>query len=151
MPAIELALLVVNRDIASARYMIRRYVGIVLLKVKDLREKDVDKKLLFRVTIKDCVVSYYKGEGAGGQKRNKTMSGVRISHPPSGAVGQDCTTRSQHKNKRNAWRKMGESVKFQIWAKTRALGLEPLEDVVEKQMADENLKIEYGPFKKRAY
>lgn len=108
-----------------------------------------NRKLIFTVTIKDCVVTYYKDQGAGGQKKNKTMSGVRITHPPSGAVGTDCSTRSQLQNKRKAWRKMGESIQFQIWAKTKALKLEPLEDIVDRMMGEENLKVEYAPFEKK--
>ena len=107
-----------------------------------------DKKLLFSITLKDCEVDYIRGSGAGGTKRNKTSSGVRIRHLPSGAIGQATDSRSQLENKRSAFRRMGESIRFQVWARTKALGLEPIDEVVEKQMAPENLKIEYGPFRK---
>lgn len=102
------------------------------------------RKLVFSITIKDCEVDYIRGSGAGGTKRNKTHSGVRVRHLPSGAQGQATESRSQLENKRLAFRRMGESIRFQVWAKTKALGWEPLEDIVEKQMAPENLKIEYG-------
>lgn len=101
------------------------------------------RKLIFSVTLKDCEVDYIRGSGAGGQKRNKTFSGVRIRHLPSGAIGQATETRSQHENKRLAFRRMGESARFQAWARIKALDLEPLEDVVDRMMAEENLKVEY--------
>ena len=36
----------------------------------------------------DFVVTPFKGSGKGGQKRNKTMSACRITHPASGAVSE---------------------------------------------------------------
>lgn len=105
-----------------------------------------ERKHLFTVTIKDCEVSTYRGSGPGGQHRNKTATGVRIKHVPSGAVAEDCTTRSQLDNKRAAWGKLVRSSKFQIWCRTKALGLEPVEEIVERLMQEENLKVEYGPF-----
>jgi len=72
---------------------------------------------LFSVTSRDCEWSYTKGTGAGGQKRNKTSSAVHCSHKPSGAHGYSEASRSQLDNRRDAFRKMGESDKFQTWAK----------------------------------
>lgn len=101
------------------------------------------RELIFSTSIKDCEVQTFRGSGPGGQHRNKTDTGVRVKHHPSGAVGEDCSTRSQLDNKRSAFRKMGESSVFQVWVKTKALGLRPIEDVVDEMMSDEFLKIEY--------
>lgn len=72
---------------------------------------------LFSVTARDCEWSYTRGTGAGGQKRNKTSSAVHCSHRPSGAHGYSEASRSQLDNRRDAFKKMAESVKFQTWAK----------------------------------
>ena len=72
---------------------------------------------LFSVTAKDCEWSYTKGTGAGGQKRNKTSSAVHCSHRKSGAHGYSEASRSQLDNRRDAFKKMAESDKFQTWAK----------------------------------
>jgi peptide chain release factor 1 len=69
-----------------------------------------------RVTIKDCDVQYYKGSGPGGQHRNKTETGVRIIHRPSGARAECCETLSQHENKRRAFVRMAQSPLFRLWA-----------------------------------
>ena len=76
-----------------------------------------DKKLLFSITANDCVWSYTRGTGNGGQKKNKTSSAVHCSHKPSGAHGYSEASRSQLDNRRDAFRKMTESTEFQRWLK----------------------------------
>ena len=73
-------------------------------------------ELVSRVTIKDCEVQTYKGSGAGGQNRNVRETAVRITHRPSGAIGECCEQRYQWQNKKIAWRRMGESPAFRAWA-----------------------------------
>lgn len=73
------------------------------------------KRLLFSVTAQDCEWSYTRGTGAGGQKRNKTSSAVHCQHQPSGAHGYCESSRSQHENKIEAFRKMCESKEFKRW------------------------------------
>jgi protein subunit release factor A len=70
---------------------------------------------LLRVTIKDCEVQTFSSGGPGGQNQNRRSTGVRIIHRPSGAVGEARDERSQWQNKRSAFRRMAESVKFRIW------------------------------------
>lgn len=83
------------------------------------------RELVCRVTIKDCEVETFRVSGAGGQHRDKTSNGVRIKHPPSGAMGECREMRSQLENKRRAFRRMGESKEFQAWARAQR-GEEPL-------------------------
>lgn len=47
-----------------------------------------------------------RGSGPGGQKRNKTSSKVRIVHVPTGLSAESDETRSQHENRRLAFRKL---------------------------------------------
>ena len=61
------------------------------------------KELLFSLTKKDFVVETFRAGGKGGQKQNKTDSGVRIKHPASGAVAESREERSQHQNKKIAF------------------------------------------------
>jgi protein subunit release factor B len=99
----------------------------------------MSKELLFSVTAGDCRWDYYRGTGAGGQKRNKTESAVRCTHIASGAVGQAEDTRSQHQNKQLAFKRMGESKKFQAWARLEAMRatgkLKQIEEKIEFEMA----------------
>jgi protein subunit release factor B len=104
------------------------------------------KELLFSVTADDCRFDYYRGSGAGGQKRNKTSSAVRCTHLASGAVGQAEDHRSQHENKRLAFIRMAETRKFKGWHRTeiaRLTGeLAEIETRVDTAMRDHNLLVE---------
>lgn len=103
------------------------------------------KELLVSVTIKDCEVQAFRGTGAGGQKRNKTSSGIRVVHPPSGAIGKCQENREQHLNKKDAFLKMIETKEFKTWLKletAKACGRPSIEELVEKQMSPENIKLE---------
>lgn len=105
------------------------------------------KEVLFSITANDCHWDYFRGSGKGGQKRNKTSSGVRCTHIESGAVGQSDDTRSQHQNKRIAFERMAATEKFKAWHKlecARRLGtLQEIEDKVDRWMQPQFLKIEY--------
>ncbi len=104
------------------------------------------RKLLFSVVAKDCRWDYFRGSGKGGQKRNKTSSGVRCTHIASGAVGRSDDTRSQHRNKRAAFRRMAESKKFMVWHRVetaRRLGtFVDLDKTVDAAMAGSNIRVE---------
>ncbi len=106
----------------------------------------MSKSLLFSVTAKDCRFDYYRGTGKGGQKRNKTCSAVRCTHIDSGAVGQSDDTRSQHKNKRTAFRRMAETKKFTAWHKLEAARvtgrLRDLDEKVDRSMNERFLRVE---------
>lgn len=98
----------------------------------------MDKELLFSVTASDCRFDYYRGSGAGGQKRNKTSSAVRCTHIDSGAVGQAEDTRSQTQNKRLAFGRMAQTDKFKAWHKietARRTGeLKQIEERIEYEL-----------------
>jgi len=78
------------------------------------------KKLLFNITRKDLTWQYYKGEGGGGQKKNKTENACRCSHKPSGAVGKAEDTRSKPKNRKLAFERMCATEDFESWVKLEA-------------------------------
>lgn len=77
------------------------------------------REVLFSVSAGDCEWEYFRGSGAGGQKRNKTSSAVRVKHAPSGATGQAQDQRSQVQNKRIAFRRMADSPKFRGWVRIK--------------------------------
>jgi protein subunit release factor B len=51
---------------------------------------------------KDLKWDYFKSPGPGGQKKNKTMSAVRLVHIPTSITVISCNERSQNDNKRKA-------------------------------------------------
>lgn len=105
----------------------------------------MSKEILFSVTMKDCDMQSFSVGGAGGQRRDHTNTGVRIVHRASGAVGEGRDSRSQHQNKRAAFKKMVAHPKFQFWLlqeKRRLEGQESIEEQVDKSLAPEYLKVE---------
>lgn len=104
-------------------------------------------EILFSVTANDCRWDYFRGTGKGGQKRNKTSSGVRCTHKDSGAVGVSDDTRSQHQNKRIAFQRMAETAAFNAWHKmecARRMGkAAQIEDAVNEAMRPQNIRVEY--------
>lgn len=103
------------------------------------------RERVFSVTKDDFDWDYFRAGGKGGQNQNKTSSGVRIKHGPSGAVEESREGRDQLTNKRLAFIKMTENAKFQVWLEISAAklnGIPTPEEVVEKIMIRENLKVE---------
>ena len=106
----------------------------------------MSKQLLFSVIKSDCDWDTFRCPGNGGQKVNKTSSGIRCTHRASGAVGKSCDTRSQSQNRHHAFRKMFETAEFKAWHKlevARRTGmLQDVETRVNELMADCYLKVE---------
>jgi hypothetical protein len=64
--------------------------------------------------LKHCEVDFYRSQGPGGQKRNKTSSAVRIRHGATGLIVTASEDRSQHVNKRRALRRIREAIALNV-------------------------------------
>ncbi len=104
------------------------------------------KQLLFSVSIKDCVVEDIAStRGGGGQNKNRRHTAIRITHPPSGAVGFSADERDQLRNKREAWKRMVGSKEFKVWHKLTVAELmtgKSVDDLVEEAMDPSKLRVE---------
>jgi len=98
-------------------------------------------QLAFSVSIHDCTVQTFRAGGKGGQHQNVTDSGVRVIHEPSGARGESREERSQLQNKKTAFRRMTETMKFKIWINQQLANKTP-EQRVEEDMAEKNILVE---------
>lgn len=58
----------------------------------------------------DLKVDTFRSSGAGGQHVNKTESGVRFTHIPTGIVSESTDSRSQHKNREIALQKLYQRI-----------------------------------------
>lgn len=107
--------------------------------------KEDKRERISIATKKDFDVSYFCGSGAGGQARNKVASGVQIIHRESGAIGCASDSRSQAQNKKAAFQRLVDSPKMKFWITRELYAIrqkETLEETVEKEMVDKNLKYE---------
>lgn len=88
-------------------------------------------------------MQHFRAGGPGGQNQNKRDTACRIIHHPSGARAESREERSQLQNKRLAFKRMAESDEFQSWVRVMHAKLPPIDEVVDKMMAPENLLVEY--------
>jgi len=58
----------------------------------------------------DLKTDTFRASGAGGQHVNKTESGVRFTHIPTGIVSESTDSRSQHKNREIAMQKLYQRI-----------------------------------------
>src|SRR5213079_3474768 len=63
---------------------------------------EVDESIDIVLRDEDLKRDTFRSGGPGGQHQNKTESGVRYTHLPTGVAAESRTERSQHKNDANA-------------------------------------------------
>lgn len=101
----------------------------------------MEKEKINLVSEKDLDISYFVGPGKGGQKKQKTHSGVNIIHRASGAIGRCSEDRSQAQNKKAAFINMTKTPKFKFWLNKELFKLrekESMEEQIEKEVNDPN-------------
>jgi protein subunit release factor B len=79
----------------------------------DLRRAQARRALALDDTalLAECLVDFYVASGPGGQHRNKTESGVRLSHPPTDITVTATERRSQPLNRGIALERLRERLK----------------------------------------
>lgn len=103
------------------------------------------KEKILSLTKDDFEWKAIRSGGPGGQHRNKVATGIRVFHRPSGARAEATEERSQFLNQRKAFQRITSDPTFKLWLKITAqklTGIPTPEEMVEKSMKAENLKIE---------
>jgi hypothetical protein len=62
----------------------------------------------------ECTLETTRGSGPGGQHRNKTESGVRLTHRHTGVTAQAFERRSQHENRGVALGRLRQAIALQV-------------------------------------
>lgn len=74
---------------------------------------DIEDEIEIEIKDGDLRIDTFSAGGPGGQHQNKTQSGVRVTHIPTGIAAESRTERSQHQNKANCM-KMLRSRMYQV-------------------------------------
>ncbi len=88
---------------------------------------DLDDTIVIEIKPEDLRRDTFRSGGPGGQHQNKTESGVRYTHIPTGVAAESRTERSQHKNSANAM-KMLKAKLYQIEEQKRRAEVEKVYD-----------------------
>jgi len=99
--------------------------------VNDKQENFDSLMLDDQALVDQCEVDCFRASGPGGQKRNKTSSGVRLRHRPTGLVATAVEDRSQHVNKRRAIRRLRLTIALNIRSDVNLEGYAPGEQAAE--------------------
>ena len=100
------------------------------------------KEKILSVTMDDLELQTFRAGGKGGQKQNKTDSGVRLIHHPSGARGESREERSQYQNKKIALKRLSEDPRFKYWVAVQTGKFESDEAYLARQLAPHNIREE---------
>lgn len=107
----------------------------------------MSNRFLFSVTAADFEIQTFCTGGKGGQNQNRKEKGVRLIHRASGARGEGREFREQIQNKRAAFLRLIETPEFKAWHRKEVsrrihMHFEPIQDVVDRQMDANNLRVE---------
>lgn len=88
---------------------------------------EIDDSIEIEIKPDDLRRDTFRSGGPGGQHQNKTESGVRFTHLPTGIAAESRTERSQHKNADNAM-KLLKARLYQVEMQKRVAEVERLYD-----------------------
>ena len=83
-----------------------------------------------------CEMQFFRSGGPGGQHRNKTESGVRLRHLPSGIVVTATERRSQARNRELAWERLIEALRKRRTKRKKRVATRPSKAARRRRLDD---------------
>jgi protein subunit release factor B len=90
----------------------------------------------------ECDEEFFVASGPGGQHRNKTESGVRLVHRPTGVTVTATERRSQSQNRSAALFRLRERLQALSHVQRRRVATRPTRGARERRLADKRLTSE---------
>lgn len=79
---------------------------------------------------------FYKSSGPGGQKKNTTLSAVRLRHLPTGIIVTATESRSQHQNKQLALEELDRRLIRRMQRKKPRVPTRPSKSAKERRLTE---------------
>ncbi len=86
--------------------------------------------------LQECDVDVFVASGPGGQHRNKTESGVRLTHRPTGLVITATERRSQFMNRVHALERLREKLEALSYVAPPRVATRPTRGAKRRRLAD---------------
>ncbi len=83
---------------------------------------------------KDVRIDFFRGSGPGGQHRNTSETGVRITHLPTGVVVTATESRSRHQNLQRAMVRLEEKLAARLRRKRPRIATRPGKGAIARRL-----------------
>ena len=88
----------------------------------------------------DCETEFFRSGGPGGQHRNKTETGVRLKHLPTGIVVTATERRSQARNRELAFERLAEKLREKRRKPKKRVKTRPTRASKERRLGEKRLR-----------
>ena len=88
----------------------------------------------------DIRIDFFRGSGPGGQHRNTSETGVRISHLPTGLVVTATESRSRHQNLQKAMARLEEKLAARLRKRRTRIATRPSRTSIRKRLTKKRLQ-----------
>ena len=82
----------------------------------------------------DIRIDFFRGSGPGGQHRNTSETGVRITHLPTGVVVTATESRSRHQNLQRAMIRLEEKLAARLRKKRPRIATRPGRGAIARRL-----------------
>lgn len=83
---------------------------------------------------RDIRIDYFRGSGPGGQHRNTSETGVRITHLPTGVIATATESRSRHMNLQRAMARLEEKLAARNRRRRPRIATRPGKGAIERRL-----------------